>query len=375
MSYKIVEVTNKRLLKEFIDLPYKLYKDDPNWVPLIKLLTKQTVNGKNNMLFSNGIHITYILQKDGETAGRLIAGIDFKTNEEKKLKRGYISLFECINDVKAASIMFDYAKDWLRKKGMEWVEGPVSPSDGDDYRALLQRGFDSPPVLFDSYNPEYYLDLFETCGFTKFRDYYAFHFVSERFPSDRFVKVVEYSMKKYGFRIDSVNLKDIDNEIKDIRKILLKAVPDSWTNFVIPSVEDIKKEANMLMKFIDPELICIARLNETNEPIGFVVGTPDYNQVFSKMNGTLLPFGIFKFLYYRKRITRVRIFMQFVIPEFQGRAVNAAIFYNYMQIAGRKGLIDAEGSTVGEENAQALRVLEAAGGERYKTYRMYSINL
>ncbi|MCD6321844.1 MAG: hypothetical protein J7L77_02345 [Clostridiales bacterium] len=376
MNYKIVEVTNNRLLREFIDLPYKLYKDDPNFVPFIKLYTRQTVKGKNNMLFSNGIHVTYILKDNKKTIGRLIAGIDYKTNKETDSKRGYISLFECINDEQAAFMLFDYAKTWLKERGMDWIEGPISPSDGDDFRALLFKGFDSPPVLFDSYNPKFYLDLFETYGFKHHRDYHAFHFTADTFPSDRFVKVVEYSMKKYNFRIDTVNLKNIDHEIEDIRKILLKAVPESWGgHFVIPSVEDIKKEANMLMKFLDPELVCIARKNETNEPIGFVVGTPDYNQVFAKMNGTLFPFGIFKLLYYRKKITRVRIFMQFVIPEFQGRAVNAAIFYNYMLNAERKGLIDAEGSTVGEENAQALRVLEAAGGDRYKTYRMYSINI
>ncbi|MDX1357568.1 MAG: hypothetical protein R3232_01930, partial [Clostridia bacterium] len=251
-----------------------------------------------------------------------------------------------------------------------------SPSDGDDYRALLYKGFDSPPVLFDNYNPPYYLELFENYGFDKYKDYYAFHFTADKFPSDRFVKVVEYAMQKYNFRIDTVDLKNIDSEIEDIRKILLKTVAESWADrFVVPSVEDIKKEANMLMKFIDPELISIARKNDTGEPIGFVVGTPDYNQVFIKMNGTLLPFGIFKLLYYRKKITWIRIFMQFVIPEYQGRAVNAAIFYNYMKNAERKGLTDAEGSTVGEENAQALRVLEAAGGDRYKTYRMYKLDI
>lgn len=375
MEYKIIEVTNNRLLREFINLPYKLYKDDPNWVPLIKLHTRQTVKGKNNMLFSNGIHITYILQDGKNTIGRLIAGIDYKSNNEKNLKKGYITLFECINDEKAASMLFDKAVSWLKDNEMEWIEGPVSPSDGDDYRALLQRGFDSPPVLFDSYNPPYYLKLFEAYGFRKYKDFHAFHFTADSFPSERFVRVVEYSMKKYNFRIDTVNLKDIDKEIADIRAILVKAVPESWTHFVIPSIEDIKKEANMLMKFVDPELISIARKNGTNEPIGFVVGTPDYNQVFSKMNGRLFPIGIFKLLYYRKKITRIRIFMQFVIPEYQGRAVNAAIFYNYMANAERKGLTDAEGSTVGEENAQALRVLEAAGGERYKTYRMYSLDI
>ncbi|MFO7611287.1 MAG: hypothetical protein R6W99_02200, partial [Clostridia bacterium] len=303
------------------------------------------------------------------------AGIDEKANTEKDMKRGYITLFECINDKEAAFMLFDAARAWLSERGMEFIEGPVSPSGGDDYRALLLKGYDTPPVLFDTYNPPYYLELFESYGFKKYRDYYAFHFIADRFPSDRFIKAVDYSMKKYNFRIDTVKLKHLDNEIDDIRKVLLQAVPESWEHFVIPSAEDIKKEASMLMRFLDPDLICIARKKDTDEPIGFVVGAPDYNQVFIKMNGTLFPFGIFKFLYYRKKITRVRIFIQFVIPEYQGRAVNAAIFYNYMKIGDRKGLTEAEGSTVGEENAQALRVLEAAGGERYKAYRMYRMDI
>ena len=95
-------------------------------------------------------------------------------------------------------MLFDYAISWLRNKGMNWIEGPISPSDGDDYRALLSKGFDSPPVLFDSYNPKYYLDLFEAYGFEKYRDYYAFHFVADRFPTERFVKVVEYAKKKHA---------------------------------------------------------------------------------------------------------------------------------------------------------------------------------
>ena len=371
----IVEVTGNRLLREFINLPYRLYKDDPYWVPIPKLLTRQTLKGKNNALFANGEHITYILREDKKTIGRLVAGYDRVSNEEKNIKKGYVSLFECINDQDAANMLFNHAKKWLREKGMEFMEGPTSPSDGDDYRALLFKGYDSPPVLFDTYNPEYYHELFKNYGFTKYRDYHAFHFTADKFPTDRFVKVVEYSMRKYNFRIDTADMKNIDREIRDIRKILIQAVPPSWDTFAIPSEEDIRKEADFLLRFIDPELVSIARRNDNDEPIGFVLGTPDYNQVFMKMNGTLFPTGIFKYLYYRRKIDRVRIFIQFVIPEYQGRAVNAAIFYNYMKNAERKGIKEAEGSTVGEENAQALRVLEAAGGERYKTYRMYRINI
>ncbi|MFO7611849.1 MAG: hypothetical protein R6W99_05100 [Clostridia bacterium] len=101
MAYSIFEVTNNRLLRDFINFPYRLYKDDPNWVPLLKMLTRQTVKGKNNALFSHGTHITYVLKEGGTTVARLIAGIDEKANTEKDMKRGYITLFECINDKEA----------------------------------------------------------------------------------------------------------------------------------------------------------------------------------------------------------------------------------------------------------------------------------
>lgn len=375
MTYKLIEVTSKKHIRSFINLPYELYKDDPNWVPLLKILTKKTIKGKDNALFANGIHIKYILKDNKKTIGRLIVGIDEKANREKGFKRGYITLFECINDKKAAFILFDAAHSWLKQKGMEFIEGPVSPTNGDDYKALLFDGYDSPPVLLNTYNPPYYIDLFEAYGFEKYRDFFAFHFTADEFPSERFIKIVKYSLKKYNFHIDTLDIKNLDSEIEDIRKILVEAVPESWTHFVIPSVEDIKKEAKMLLMFLDPELVCIARKNDTGEPIGFVVGAPDYNQVFMHMNGRLFPFGIFKFLYYKRKISRIRFFIQFVIPEFQGRAVNAAIFYHYMKNAQRKGIYEAEGSTVSEINEQSIKVLKATGGKIYKTYRMYRMHI
>lgn len=375
MAFEIVEVKSRKHLRGFIDLPYDLYVDDPNWVPLLKVLTRRTVRGRDNALFSNGVHSAYILKDGKKTIGRVIVGIDEKANREKDFKRGYITLFECINNQEAAFALFDKAVDWLKERDMEFIEGPVSPTNGDDYRALLLDGYDSPPVLFDSYNPPYYIDLFEAYGFEKYRDFYAFQFTADRFPSERFVKVVEYALKKYDFHIDTLDPKNMDKEIGDIRKVLVQAVPESWTHFVIPSVEDIKKEADMLMLFLDPDLVCIARKNGTGEPISFVVGAPDYNQVFMKMNGRLLPFGIFKFLYYKRKIDRIRVFIQFVIPEYQGRAVNAAIFHHYMKNAESKGIFEAEGSTVGEGNDQSMRVLEATGGKVYKTYRMYGMDI
>jgi len=375
MVYEIVEAKTKKQIMEFIKMPYSLYKDDPYWVPPLNSIMKKTLLGPNNMLFSNGIHIAYLLKSGKKTIGRIIAGIDENLNKDKNIKRGYISLYECINDINASNMLLDASKKWLKEKGMEYIEGPTSPTNGDDYKGLLIEGFDYVPSLMCSYNPPYYVDFFEQYGFKFSNDLFAFYFDAKTFPLERFEKIVTYTQKKYDFRVDKANKKKIDRDLKDIHTILVKAVPESWKNFAIPSPEDIKKEANALLPFIDEDFVYIARSNKDDSPLGFVVGCPNFNEVFQKMNGNIFPFGIFKFLYYKNKIKSLRLFIQFVIPEYHGRAVNAAIFYNYLKKADEKGYVSAEGGTIGKENWQALKAMKATGGKKYKTYRIFALDI
>ncbi|MFO7637413.1 MAG: N-acetyltransferase [Clostridia bacterium] len=371
MTYQLTEVRTNRQLRAFIRFPFQIYRKDDNWVAPLNLLIKRTLRGKDNPLFSNGPHITFLLHKDGKPVARLVAGIDEKVNREKGLRRGYIALFECVNDKESAFYILDQARNWLKDKGMQFMEGPVSPTNGDDYRGLLVKGFETSPTLFNSYNPPYYNVFFEAYGFHKFKDLVAFDFSVERYPLERFEKTVAYSLKKYDFRVDPVDVKQIDREIRDIREILEQAVPEEWENFVVPSLEDIRKEARFLIPFIDPDFVCIARRNADDRPLGFVVGALDYNQVFKKLKGSLFPFGIFKFLYHRKRITGLRLFIQFVVPDYQGRAINTAIFHHFFKNALKRKLEYAEGGTVGEDNVQSNKILMVSGGLVSKIYRIY----
>ncbi|MBN2852294.1 MAG: N-acetyltransferase, partial [Clostridia bacterium] len=316
MTYSIVEAKTRKQIMDFIKMPFKLYEDDPNWVAPLTMIMKKTLLGPNNPLFANGVHVLLLLKEGSKTVGRIVTGIDEKVNEEKNTKRGYIALFECIEDRQAAFMLLDASKKWLKDRGMTFIEGPCSPTNGDDYKGLLVEGFNMPPSLMCSYNPKYYVDYFEEYGFVFEKDLFAFYFESKAFPLDRFEKVVAYSQKKYNFRVDTVDKKKLDREIRDIHTILEKAVPESWVHFSIPSIEDIRKEANALLPFIDEDFVYIARSNIDDAPLGVVVGCPNFNEVFQKMNGNIFPFGVFKFLYYKNKIKSLRMFVQFVVPEY-----------------------------------------------------------
>lgn len=365
----IVEVKGKKGLKKFIDFSWEIYKNDPNWVPPLRSDLLKTLQGRDNPLFMNGPHAFFMAYRDGRPAGRICAGINETLNRKKGKEEGYICLFECINDGDVAACLFDHAADWLKKRGKKVMKGPVSPTNGDDYRGLLVKGFDGPPVLMNSYNPDYYPGLFEAHGFQKHLDLYAYYYDVSGIRLERYSKVIQYAMKRYNFRVEPVNLKKLDREVKDIKRVLDEAMPADWEDLTPPSLEEIKAQANKLKDLADPDLIYIARSGD--RPIGFALGLPDYNQVLKRLNGRLFPLGFLKFMWFKRKITGARIFVLFVVPEFRKKAVSSTIYYKCLQAAKRKGYTYGEGSTIGEINLDMRRDAEGAGGIHYRTYRIY----
>ena len=369
---KVITCDSYFKIRRFIELQYKIYKGDPNFVPPLRLMIRQTLTGKNNMLLANGPHELLLLRKDGKDTARLLVGIDEKLNEQKGKRQAYISMFECVEgEVEAALKILKAAELWAADHGCDQLFGPVSPSGGDDFRGLLIKGYDGPPAMMNNYNHPWYVDVFTKFGFAKKRDLIGYDIPSDVVPTDKLEKLIPYAMKKYDYRVDRLNLKDMDKEIKDIQQLIAEAIPDRWDNQPIPSVEDIKKEANSLLPLIDADLIYIARANKTNRPIGLVVALPEYNQVLKHLGGRLFPIGIFKFLFYKRKITAVRIFIQMVIPEYQRKGVNAAIFFAMMNAAEKKGIVRGDGSAIGEDNIASKNSVERIGGKVYRIFRQY----
>lgn len=367
---EIIEINDKNGLKKFVDVAFEIYKEDEFFVPPLKSDLVNTLLGKDNPLFMNGEHTFFIAYKDRKPVGRILTGINESLNDKKDAQDGYISLFESINDKEVAFKLFDKAVEWLKLRGKSVVKGPVSPTNGDDSRGLLVKGFDGPPVLMNSYNPEYYVKFFEDYGFVKHLDLFAYyHNVKTAESMERHGKVVDLAMKRYNFNVQSINLKQLDKEVADIKAVMDIAMPEEWEDLVPPTLEEVKAEVSKLKPLADKDLIVIAR--SEGRPIGFGISLPDYNEVLKKLNGRLFPFGFIKFLWYRKKIKGFRIFVMFVIPEYRKKAVSAAMLYRIYRNGLEKGYEHAEGSTIGETNIPMRNDIERTGALNYRTYRLF----
>lgn len=370
MTITVRHALTKSDKKAFVDLPWTLYKDDPYWVPPLRQDMWDTIDSDNNPLFHCGPHCLFLAEKDGRVVGRIMTAIDHDLNRVRGQAWGYFSLLECTNDAAVAQALLSSAEEWLRIHGASVCRGPVSPSNGDDYRGMLVEGFDSSPVLMNSYNPRYYIKLMTECGYQgDGNDRLAYYFETQSATQARLEPVIEYAQKRYKFRVDKADLKNLDRELPALKKIMDAAMPE-WPDMIPPSMEELRLTAKKLVPIADPDFICIAR-SDADEPIGFIIGLPDYNQVLRSLNGSMFPWGWLKFLLLKRKIKGVRIFVLFVVPAYQGKGVSHAMFLDIFRACQRKGYTWAEGSTILEHNEPMNRDAIAAGGTLYKRYRTY----
>lgn len=372
--YEIKKLDKKsRHLKKFINLEFKLYKNDRNWVAPLKSDTKKVLKGKGNPLFENGDQAFFMIYKDKKPVGRVLVGIDEELNRVRGFKQGFFSMFECIDDVNACKALLDVSMDWLTERGMERVIGPLSPSNGDDRKGFVVMSDDGPPVLLNAHTKKYYPELIEEYGFTKNDDHFAYLFNPEDFDIMRHEKAVNYAKKKGGFRIDKFNAKDIVNEAKAVKQILDNSIPAEWDYLVTPTLQAVIDEFVSLVQFYDGNYCYIVRKGD--KPIGFMVALPDYNQVLKRMKGKILPFGWAKYLYYKRKITGARALVQMVDKDYHNMGVNYVMYYEAFKDWEKTRIKYIEASCIDETNVASRLSVEHVGGRHYRTYRTYKIDL
>ncbi|NLM36877.1 MAG: GNAT family N-acetyltransferase [Firmicutes bacterium] len=370
----IKPVVTRNDMRDFLWLPWNLYKNDPNWVPPLLNEVKKQLDPRFNPLLTRGPYRLFLAcDSVGRPLSRVMVGIDQADNEGKAKKEGYLALYEAVNE-ESSTLILNHACTWLANQGIHLVRGPISPTKGENLRGLLIWGFDSPPVLMNAYNPPEYATYFEKAGFTKDVDYYAYHYDLKRIDVRKTERVVSYAQNKYGFRVNSFDRNNIEAELADLKSILEHARPEDWGDLSPPNLEDLRAYAFQLRDLIIPELIPIAR-NLEGKPIGFAASIPDYHRVLMKNSSFPFPTGWAKFLFNRHRVSGARVFLLFVIPEYRKKGVSGTLFYHLLLKAKEFGFTYGEGSIVAEFNIPMRRGAERAGGLHYRTYRVYKKEL
>ena len=165
----IVKVTNRRMMKDFVNFPRILYKNDPYWVPPMWNEEKKAYNGKTNVMLQNNEYILLLVYNQGELLGRSLVYIDEDFNRYYSSTIGFFGAFECLDNQEAATLLFSTSITWLQERGMSAIRGPIHPI-AESWGFLL-KGYDSLPVLMASYNPPYYHKLMQDSGLKRLKTY------------------------------------------------------------------------------------------------------------------------------------------------------------------------------------------------------------
>lgn len=367
-SIQIVAVTNKQEQMEFIKFPWKIYKNNPYWVPPLIIDMKKMMNRDKYAFFEHSEVDFFLARRNGETVGRIAAILN---NRHNQVHNDNIGFFETLNDAEVSKSLLDTASDWCRQKGLESIRGPMNYSQNDTC-GLLIDSFDSSPVILMTYNPEYYIGLIENYGFKKAMDLYAYYLSAEKQMPKRLIRVAEKIKKELNITIRPIRMKNFREEVNKVKKVYNAAWSPNW-GFVPLTDKEIEQIANDLKPAVDPDIVYMAEDN--GEPVGFSLAIPDMNIAIKKANGRLFPTGLLKILWNKRKIDGLRVVIMGVIPEYQKRGIDSVFYWETYRNGVNKGYKWGEFSWILENNVMMNRAARMMGAHVYKTYRVYEKQL
>ena len=367
----IVEVTDKKTAREFLDLPRKLYKNDPNFISPLDKDIEAVFDPALNNFHSHGIIKRWLALDDaGETIGRIAAFINHQKNKNPDLIIGGIGFFESINDEATAFLLLDTAKQWLQQNNAKAMDGPINFGENDKYWGLLVEGF-VPPSMGMNYNPPYYRSFFENYGFEKQYDQYTNVInVLKPFP-ERFSKIADWIANKPDYTFIHFENKRFEKFAKDFQEIY----NDAWSEFedFTPIQLDTLKQSFREMKpIVDEKIIWFAYFHD--EPIAFILALPDINVLLRSFKGKLNLWNKIRFFLKLKTTTidRIRFIVMGCKTKFQNKGIESGLIKKLqVEVLPRNTIKEAELAWVGDWNTKMIAVHEATGATREKVHRTY----
>ena len=367
---RIIKPVTRRDKKRALGVPWKIYENDPFWIPLLISEEKGLLGFANDPFYERNSVQTFLAERDGEVVGRISAILNVGHLERYNDGVGFFGFFESVDDQNVANALFNAASEWLREKGAKVIRGPMNPSMNHTV-GLLVDGFDSSPFFMMTYNPRYYEKLFEEAGFSKSQDLYSYWGKIEMLPKiqERFVHTAELVQERLSVTVRPLNRKRFSEDYEMFLDLYNRSLTNTW-GFVPMSANEIKKMAGSLKLLMIPDLALCAEID--GKPVGVTFCLPDYNPRIRAIKGRLFPFGFIKLLWNREAaIKRVRIISTNVLPEYQMSGLGLVLLNALVPKAVSCGVQEAEFSWVLESNQYSRGSLEKGGAIRNKVYRVY----
>ncbi len=367
---EVVGVSTPRQRRQFADLPYELYAGDPHWVPPLRRDERRRLDPAHNPFLDHAEMQLWLAIAGPRVVGRVAAISDRLHDEVHGERVTWFGFFEATNRDVARQLL-GAVEQWGRDRGSPVVRGPANPSLNES-AGLLIDAFDLDPYVLMPYNPPTYPGFVEGAGYTRVKDLWAWDLDPLAIDLGRITRVADRVRRRHDISVRPVNLREFDRELSVLQSLYRDAWEGNW-GFVPPTDAESRQLAVDLKPILDPELLLFAEMR--GRPVGCSVTIPDVNQVLKRMNGRLLPFGFLHFLRRRQITTRARVLLVGVVPEARRIGLYPLLIHESHRRFVARGYTRAELSWTLEDNDAVNTGIEAAGGRRYKTYRLYEKSL
>jgi hypothetical protein len=371
-TVSIVPVSGKSGLKDFLHVPFTVYKDDPNWVAPLFLERQDHLNPKKNPFFEHAEAQLFVAYRSGKPVGRISAQDDRLRLQHQPDNCGMFGFFDCIDEKDVANELIHAAEDWLKGRGRSGMLGPFCFSINDEM-GLLIDGFDTPPSMMMPHGRPHMRALLEGAGLTKAKDVIAYHYEFGG-QSTLMKRVKARALSSGDFTLRPLNTKDFQSEVRVLMSIFNDAWSGNWGFVPFTEAESSKLATDMKM-LIGPGFGAVASYK--GEPAAFVVTLPNLNEYIKGMNGRILPFNWIRLAMnvLRKRPQTFRMPLMGVRRKFHGTSVGstlaALVIEEVKEYQLSRGGTSAELSWILEDNLPVRKIIETFNATPYKTYRIF----
>jgi GNAT superfamily N-acetyltransferase len=367
---EICRVRDRRGREAFLRIPWRIYADDPIWVPPLLHERREFISAKHPF-YQHGFAALFLARRGGRDVGRILVSDDPHYNQVHGTNTGCFGMFESIDDPSVAHALLDAAADWLAARGRTEIIGPIDYSTNYPC-GLLVDGFDTPPRVMMNHNPPYYARLLQSWGLEKAKDLMAWWLATDDYINGIWKSRILRFAERTTVQVRPFNIKDAKADIRRCKVVYDGAWQRNW-GFVRMTDAEFFHFAENLLTLLDPSLLLLAEVN--GEPVGFTLTLPDFNEAVRPLNGRLfrwgLPLGLLKFHRNCRKIVTGRVITLGVLEDHRRRGIVEMLILKTLENTRGLGFTHVELGWTLEDNTSINRLGDAVGASRYKTYRIY----
>jgi GNAT superfamily N-acetyltransferase len=365
---EIKEVIDARTRKQFVELPFRIYKGNSCWVPPLKKGETESLMPEHNPAFDFCRAAFWIAIKDGQCVGRIGAIINDRYNKDRNENLGRICRMEFIDEPEVSAALFSTAETWLKAQGVDGLLGPLGFTNLDT-QGLLIEGFEHLQSVASVYHLPYYQTHFDRAGYVKEIDWLEFKLTISSIP-EKAARLADMIRDRYKLKvIHCYKKEDLVRYSDKVFTTLNKAFSD------LPFVVNLDKKmedyyVKKYFNFLNPKFVKIIE-TEQGEFAGFIIAVPSLSKAMQKANGSLFPFGFIHLLRALKHPEVADLFLTGVEPHMQGFGVPSLLISELQKalIEANVGFVETTG--IFETNQKAITTWKNYDHIQHKRRRCY----